>query len=127
MNLKTQCLTFILTLIAMGTCKLHGQKGEVNIEMNQDIERLVNLRIETNREAYKREYFIIQLGFGTLKSMRQLETEFLQSFPYINSEIQFETPNYKLQIGRNKSRIRVEKLLREIKLEFPTAFVIQRK
>lgn len=127
MNLKTQCLTFVLTLIAMGTCKLHGQKGEVNIEMNQDIERLVNLRIETNREAYKREYFIIQLGFGTLKSMRQLETEFLQSFPYINSEIQFETPNYKLQIGRNKSRIRVEKLLREIKLEFPTAFVIQRK
>lgn len=127
MNLKTQCLTFVLTLIAMGTCKLHGQKGEVNIEMNQDIERLVNLRIETNQEAFKREYFIIQLGFGTLKSMRQLETEFLQSFPYINSEIQFETPNYKLQIGRNKSRIRVEKLLREIKLEFPTAFVIHRK
>lgn len=127
MNLKTQCLTFVLTLIAMGTCKLHGQKGEVNIEINQDIERLVNLRIETNREAYKREYFIIQLGFGTLKSMRELETEFLQSFPYINSEIQFETPNYKLQIGRNKSRIRVEKLLREIKLEFPTAFVIHRK
>ena len=127
MNLKAQCLTFILTLIAMSTFKLHGQKAEVNIEMNQDIERLVNLRIETNREAFKREYFIIQLGFGTLKKMQQLEVEFLQTFPYIETEIQFETPNYKLQVARNKSRIRVEKLLRDIKFEFPTAFIIQRK
>lgn len=127
MNLKAQFLTFILTLSVLGATKLRSQKADVNVEMNKDIERLVNLRIETNREAFNREYFIIQLGFGTLKKMQQLEAEFLQTFPYINTEIRFETPNYKLQVGRDKSRIRVEKLLREIKFEFPTSFIIQRK
>lgn len=36
----------------------------------------------------------------------------------------FETPNYKIRIGKFRSRIEAEKILTKIKVDYPAAFVI---
>ena len=67
--------------------------------------------------------FLVE-GYNLADSISKLVTE---KYPVDSAFFYFETPNYKVRVGKFKSRIIAEKKLREIKQIFKSAFIFKPK
>jgi hypothetical protein len=67
------------------------------------------------------------LFYGDNKLAQELFENFKQSFPDWEAELSFETPNYKVQVGRFKDYYFGLNKLKEIKRIYPAAFLLENK
>ena len=105
----------------------HAQEGEINIKQDPKIDSLLNKKIELDRERYSKEYYTLQLYYGTLEKANEILDASREKFPNITSELSFETPNYKVHAGRFKDKIKGLKTLDTLKRIFPSAFLLVKK
>ena len=107
--------------------KLSAQSATVKIEQDSTITKLMATKIEIDTENYSSKFYTIQLFYGDNKLAQELFENFKQSFPDWEAELSFETPNYKVQVGRFKDYYFGLNKLKEIKRVYPAAFLLEIK
>jgi len=107
--------------------KLSAQSATVKIEQDSTITKLMATKIEIDTENYSSKFYTIQLFYGDNKRAQELFENFKQSFPDWEAELSFETPNYKVQVGRFKNYYFGLNKLKEIKRVYPAAFLLEIK
>ena len=107
--------------------KLSAQSATVKIEQDSTITKLMATKIEIDSENYSSKFYTIQLFYGDNKRAQELFENFKQSFPDWEAELSFETPNYKVQVGRFKDYYFGLNKLKEIKRVYPAAFLLEIK
>ena len=104
---------------------IYSQNLNQKINENPKFLKLIELSKIANNEYFRSSYFSIQVDSGTYK-----EADSIMNFvkdKYINDSIYFffETPNYKVQLGKYKSKIEAQKSLREVSKVFKSAFILK--
>ena len=117
---KLICLFF---LIISATC--FSQDSNSKINENSNFKKLLDLSKEANNEYFNSNYFSIQVYSGPYK-----EADSILDFAkdnYLNDSIFFffETPNYKVQVGKFQSKIDAQKKLRSVIKDFRAAFILK--
>jgi hypothetical protein len=107
--------------------KLSAQSAKVLIEQDSTITKLMATKIEIDTKNYSSKFYTIQLFYGDNKLAQELFENFKQSFPDWEAELSFETPNYKVQVGRFKDYYFGLNKLKEIKRIYPAAFLLENK
>lgn len=107
--------------------KLSAQWATIKIEQDSTITKLMATKIEIDTENYSSKFYTIQLFYGDNKRAQELFENFKQSFPDWEAELSFETPNYKVQVGRFKNYYFGLNKLKEIKRVYPAAFLLEIK
>lgn len=99
-------------------------KGKLNIEKDQRIDMLLQAKKDmfSNNEA---TLYRIQIYNGTLKEANETLKSFREIFPDWKADISFELPNYKVRVGRFRTRLEADRKLMEIKKEYPNAFLLE--
>ena len=120
---KSLCLLFFLGISFLS----RAQEGEINIKQDPKIDSLLNKKIELDRLRYSKEYFTLQLYYGSFKQANKTLEIAKEKFPNIPVELSFETPNYKVQAGRFKNKIKGLKTLDTLKRTFPSAFLLVKR
>ena len=112
---------FFLTL----SCFIYSQNYESKINENIKFKKLLELSKKSNTEIYKSNYFSIQVYSGSLKKADSILNMVEQK--YLNDSIFlfFETPNYKVHIGKFKSKVEAQKKLRNVLGVFRSAFILK--
>ena len=100
----------------------HGQRGQVSIEQDPEIGRLLNLYKEAKANA---DYYTIQVGFGTYDTAEQLRDEVAVEFPEYEPKIVFDSPTYRVHVGKFSSRLEAEKKFQEVRRKFPSALLLK--
>ena len=97
------------------------------VQINQDskIEQLVAIKKALDSERYNAQYFAIQLYYGNYTAAQNVLREFEKTFEGIETSLVFETPNYKVRVGRFKDINKANILLEEIKKTYPGAFLLE--
>jgi|TARA_B100001093_G_scaffold208610_1_gene200410 hypothetical protein len=118
-NLNTICL-FLCILT-------YSQTDVYNIKNDLKFDSLLSFKKKIDKEIFENNFYSIQIFSGSFKfadSISKLGTE-----KYLNDStyFYFETPNYKVRVGKYKSKINAEKKLREIKKVFRSAFIFKPK
>lgn len=114
---------FLTGLIALaGTLSATAQRGTVSIEADPKIERLLNIYKEANANA---NYYTIQVGFGTYDEAEALRQEAALEFPEYEPNIVFDSPTYRVQIGKFTTRLEAEKKYLEVRQKFPAALLLR--
>jgi hypothetical protein len=118
-NLNTICL-FLCILT-------YSQTDIYNIKNDLKFDSLLSFKKKIDKKIFENNFYSIQIFSGSFKfadSISKLGTE-----KYLNDSIYFyfETPNYKVRVGKYKSKINAEKKLREIKKVFKSAFIFKPK
>ena len=118
-NLNTICL-FLCVLT-------YSQTDIYNIKNDLKFDSLLSFKKKIDKKIFENNFYSIQIFSGSFKfadSISKLGTE-----KYLNDSIYFyfETPNYKVRVGKYKSKINAEKKLREIKKIFRSAFIFKPK
>jgi hypothetical protein len=113
-------LAFLFALLS--GLVLHAQQGQVSIEQDPEIDRLLDIYKEAKANA---EYFTIQVGFGTYDFAEELRDEVSIEFPEYKPNIVFDSPTYRVHIGKFSNRLEAEKKFLEVRRKFPGALLLK--
>tara|TARA_B100001250_G_C19635700_1_gene715856 strand:+ start:195 stop:584 length:390 start_codon:yes stop_codon:yes gene_type:complete len=115
---------FLITLI-FNCSTVFGQIQNLDIEINDEVEKLLSLKVLINRKKYENNYFAIQLYNGNYKKAKNILSDFKRKFPEWESNLSFETPNYKVRVGNFKEFLEASKKLDFIRKLYPSAFLLR--
>ncbi len=118
---------YIIVFVLLSTPKLTAHSATVQIEQESSLPKLMATNIEVASQDYAAELASIQLFYGDNKRAQELFENFKQSFPDWEVDLSFETPNYKVQVGRFKDYYLGLNKLKEIKRVYPAAFLLEIK
>lgn len=118
---------FPTMLILLSVSKLSAQLTSIKIEQDSTITKLMATKIEIDTNVYSSKFYTIQLFYGDNKTAQELYKSFKEGFPDWEAKLSFETPNYKVQVGRFKDYYFGLNKLNEIKQVYPAAFLLEIK
>ena len=113
--------------LLLTTPKLIAQSGIVKIEQDSIITQLMDTKIKIDTENYTSKFFTIQLFYGDNERAQKLYENFKENYPDWEADLSFETPNYKVQVGRFKEYYFGLNKLNQIKRAYPAAFLLETK
>ena len=114
------CITFSIATFAFG----QSQQGKINIEQDQKISDLLRIYKTANESS---AYYRIQVGFGDYAKAQEIKLNVQQDFPTLNSNIDFDSPTYRVRVGRFKDKLDAERKFREVRQKYPDAMLLQPK
>jgi len=116
-----------LTHILIFTCLANftiAQKGTVNVEHDKKITDLLAIYKSANSTS---EYYRIQVGFGKHNEAQEIKSNVEVDFPNLPSKIDFESPTYRVKIGKFKTKLEAERKFIEIRKKYPNAMLLKPK
>ncbi len=116
---------FFLILLIFNCSTFLGQSKNLDIEISDEIEKLLSLKILINKKNYENNYYAIQIYNGNYEKAKKILSEFKNKFPEWESNLSFETPNYKVRVGNFKEFIVASKKLDFIRRLYPSAFLLR--
>ena len=125
MKIYTNTLKFLfLSLLIFSTKIGFSQTTTTEVNQSEEISQLLELKKEIDAEESQ---FRIQVYNGSRGGAERTKTEFLKSYSQWPLEMKFETPNYKIWVGKFKTRMEAERALVKIKRKFENAFIFKPK
>ncbi len=118
-----QVLSAILLFFISST--LYGQQNESEVVLSPEVKKMIILKKEINQKVFNSQYYAIQLYYGNNTAAERILNEFKAAYPSWETDLSFETPNYKVRVGRFKDLNIANKKLEEIRKNYPTAFLLE--
>ncbi len=117
--------TYLILLFFLISLQSFSQNLSSKINEDEKFIKLLKLSKEANSEYFKSSFFSIQVYSGQYKQADSI-LKFVNE-KYLNDSIFFffETPNYKVQVGKFKSKIEAQKKLRSVIKDFKAAFILK--
>lgn len=103
---------------------------QVVVRQSQAVRDALNKQVASNAE---RSYsgFRIRLYFASTRTAREESASVIRRFSEMYPEVQayrtYASPNFKVTVGNFRSRLDAESFLREIKVDFPDAFIVRER
>ena len=101
-----------------------AQNGKLEITQESKLDSIISLKKEVNKEDFTSGQYTIQIFSGNFNEGNEL-FEKLKNEKIKELFFSFETPYYKIRIGKYISKIDAIKKLKEIKINFPSAFILR--
>ena len=114
---------FLLTI----SFKSFSQSDSITINQDPKLKKVIELKKIVNQEAFTTGQYTIQIFSGNFTNYKTLMDKLKIEEKYDEIFYSFETPYYKIRLGKYVSRIKAVKELKNIKKEFSSAFILQPK
>ena len=118
--MKRNFLFLIPALLAC--CTAVAQKGQISIDQDPQLLKLLHIYRDAKANA---DYYTIQVGFGSYDYAEELQEEVSLEFPEYDPQIVFDSPTYRVHIGKFRSRLEAEKKFLEVRRKFPGALLLR--
>ena len=102
-----------------------SQEGKIKLKQDPRLTELMKLKKEVNQETFTSGQFTIQVYNGNYESGVELMEKLNSNNKFQDVLFSFETPYYKIRIGKYVSKIEAIKELKLIKKTFPSAFILK--
>ena len=86
------------------------------------IDELVKLYAKVHANS---GFYQIQVGFGNYKKAQELLNQVEIDFPTWYSKIEFESPTYRVRLGRFKTKLEAERKYLEVRKKYPDAMLLK--
>lgn len=112
------------SLLSLGVSSVAlAQSGQVSIDQEPGLGRLLEIYEKSISDA---GYYTIQVGFVRQDDLaRELKDEVEIEFPQWRASIIFDSPTYRVQIGRFKDRLEAEREYLEVRKKYPGALLLR--
>ena len=128
--LTSQLLIAQVSISAQNNEKSNRPEVIKNLNINQDprLDNMLIWHIENNRTRNKIEGFRVEIFFSSdfdakEKAIRK-KKEFLSVYPDNAVHVKYISPNFRVRVGDFRTKNEALKLYREIKSNYPVAFIV---
>lgn len=125
MNQYSILKTITTGIFIVFSSTISAQEKTSKIETSPAVKTLIKRKIEINKAVFENQYYAIQLYYGNNTAANRILKEFKVNFPEWEAELSFETPNYKVRVGRFKDLNIASQKLEEIRKVYPSAFLLE--
>ena len=101
------------------------QEGTLVLVQDQKLTKLMELKKEVNSVDFTSGQYTVQVFNGQYEKGIELIEELMSDEKFKDVYFSFETPYYKIRIGKFVSKIEAIKELQIIKNTFPSAFILK--
>ena len=117
-------LFFFLFSMAM-VFKTSAQNDSIIINQDSKLLKVLELKKIINQEAFTSGQYTVQIFSGNFKDYQELLNSINEEKEFEEVFFSFETPYYKIRVGKYVSKIKAIKELKKIKKKYPSAFILQ--
>ena len=117
-------LFFFFFSVAM-IFKTSAQNDSIIINQDSKLSKVLELKKIVNQEAFTSGQYTVQIFSGNFKDYQELLNSINEKKEFEKVFFSFETPYYKIRIGKYVSKIKAIKELKKIKKKYPSAFILQ--
>ena len=97
-----------------------------DVHYNDSItKKFFQIKKDFSKKTFESTYYTIQIFYGSLNEADSIYNDFKQNYQDVNSELIFETPNYKVRIGEYKDINFASQSLEKIRRIYPGSFIIK--
>jgi len=89
-------------------------EGSIEIQSSEAIKRIIAKKRIYNKSQKKIKGYKIQLFYGNEQAAYKVRDKFSEAFPDITTEIRFFSPEWKVWVGTYKTRLEVDRAIKEI-------------
>ncbi len=115
---------FSLIFLFFSQNLLYSQKGETTIMQSIEIERIIEIKKELNKNA---SMLRIQIYNGNRDEAKEIKEKFEERKIDSIVDIVYETPNYKIWVGNYINQLEADRELLKIKKYYSDAFIFRQK
>ncbi len=101
-----------------------AQEGQIRIEQDEKIAQLLNLYKTALKTS---EFYRIQVGFGSYTQAESIKADVEEDFPNLPSNIDFDSPTYRVRVGKFKTKMEAERKFNEVREKYPNAMLLKPK
>ncbi len=113
----------LLLISTLGFC----QEAEIEMGNSEVFNKLLNLHKIASEEKHSIDYYSVQIYNGNYKDADSIYNFSQKLFISDSISIFYETPNYKVQVGKFWDKMKAQKKLKEIQKKFKSAFILKPK
>jgi len=103
---------------------MNAQQGDIQIEQDKEIDTLLDIYEDV---ISGNEYYRIQVGFGSHAKAMKIKSEVEIDFPGLSSKVDFDSPTYRVRVGRFKNKLDAERKFNEVRKKYPDAMLLKPK
>ena len=115
--------TILLLISTLSFC----QETDIEISKSEVFKNLLNLHKIASEEKHNIDYYSVQIYNGNYKDADSIYNFCQNVFVSDSIFIFYETPNYKVQVGKFWDKMKAQKKLKEIQKKFKSAFILKPK
>lgn len=123
----------ILILVLFGFMLTHLGFAQANIENKRLLDEVVQLKQQMTKNYKLKEFYVIQLHSGDKEKAQDIKQNIDQFLNDNEREddfkreviIIYETPNYKVWIGKFNTRLQADRFFLKIKDDYPNALILK--
>ena len=124
-NIYSQKIKFVFLFFLFFSWQSFSQNFTTKINDKIEFKKLLDLSEKANSEYFSSNYFSIQVFSGVFKDADSVLNIIRNKYENDSVFFFFETPNYKVQVGKFKSKVEAQKKLRSVIKEFKAAFILK--
>ena len=118
--MRILCGFFLLLSTAMWS-----QQSSSTVVIDQKIKDIIAVKKTLNQTQFETQYYAIQLYYGNYTAAQRVATAFKEAYPTWEAKVDFDSPNYKVRVGRFKELSIAQQKLELIRKEYPAAFLLE--
>lgn len=124
-NIYSKKIKFVFLFFLFFSWQSFSQNFTTKINDKIEFKKLLDLSEKANSEYFSSNYFSIQVFSGVFKDADSVLNIIRNKYENDSVFFFFETPNYKVQMGKFKSKVEAQKKLRSVIKEFKAAFILK--
>ena len=124
-NIYSKKIKFVFLFFLFFSWQSFSQNFTTKINDKIEFKKLLDLSEKANSEYFSSNYFSIQVFSGVFKDADSVLKIIRNKYENDSVFFFFETPNYKVQMGKFKSKVEAQKKLRSVIKEFKAAFILK--
>lgn len=124
-NIYSKKIKFVFLFFLFFSWQSFSQNFTTKINDKIEFKKLLDLSEKANSEYFSSNYFSIQVFSGVFKDADSVLKIIRNKYENDSVFFFFETPNYKVQVGKFKSKVEAQKKLRSVIKEFKAAFILK--
>ena len=101
------------------------QSDSIIINEDPKLTKVLELKKLVNQETFTSGQYTVQIFSGNFKDSQELMNKIREDEDLDEIFFIFETPYYKIRVGKFVSKIKAIKELKKIKKKYPSAFILQ--
>ena len=103
------------------------QETDIEISKSEVFKNLLNLHKIASEEKHNIDYYSVQIYNGNYKDADSIYNLCQDVLVSDSIFLFYETPNYKVQVGKFWDKLKAQKKLKEIQKKFKSAFILKPK
>ena len=119
--LKPVCFVILFVF----TSSLNAQENALVIKTPQNLNDVLEHKLSLDKKRLAKNQYTIQIFSGNYEAAKVYLDSFSNAFPSHYAKLSFETPNYKIRVGKFGTRLEGSQTLDTVRVKFPEAFLLK--